>query len=606
MVWKKILLVLLSCCLSFTAYAKGKFDFGSKNQNQPSAFQFMQEVLGIRSVAPKYSRQLQIIKPIFDDFFMANSGLPFEKINSAVIWGKYVCFANNGLACLDKTDPQNLAKIIYPFDLLNGDLVDEFILDVYAKDNDLFVATYKSIYKFTLNSDGVPTKNIVLEEQASQVVAYKGKVVYFDDGVLSAIGADMQIPDFDSVFIKDLLSTKTYLIIVTEKGIFTWKEGVGDWEKVTEDESIILGIAAEHENNKLYMAIKLQNEYNVIEHIYLESQQSVTKIFWYFDEEITNLFLDGNKLYKVSGNEISSTKKNDKSEPFNYEATVDTKQTITNVADGAIYAVSEDGIQFFINNGISSQSKWSKLIKPTMLSVKGGSFTKGWDGGLFLIKDGALYYTAGGKWQKKLDKVSGFAVSGNYGLIYNGFAIKLVDFADILDGAELNIKGSIKDTKLVQAMTADDEKVFIARSDHIFECPLPKDTNIDLSNCIETKLDIDVNDFANVPSLEEVLVCAEEGLYRLTKGTDNLKLFIDKPCKAVTFADEGLYMASGNGEILLLDNSGKTVKQLCKKLQPMSGGLESYYNYIYISDFTRGVVGAKKDLFTGSTCETTE
>ncbi len=212
---------------------------------------------------------------------------------------------------------------------------------------------------------------------------------------------------------------------------------------------------------------------------------------------------------------------------------------------------------------------------------------------------------------KKLENVSDFDVTGNYGLIYNEYKIDLVDLADIMDGVTPDVHGSIKEVYGgVKVMTADAKRVFLANSTgtvHLYECPLPINEDIYLEDCIATEIGAYVNDLTNIPTLEEeVLVCTEKGLYRWTKGTDQLKQFTTMPCKAATFVDDDLYMINDKGEISMLDAYGKVVKQLCLKLQPMKGGLEAKDNAFYISDQKRGVVVVDKKLFTEVACPATE
>lgn len=610
MLWKKILLVFL-CCIGFTIistgiYGAGKFDFSKQYgiKNQTSALQIMQKAIGLESFTPNHFRQLKITKPNAGDFLMINDGLPYDQLKGTAVWGKYICFANKGLACLDSSDPLNSSAAIYPFDLLNGDLVYEGITDISGKDNILFVSTDKKIYKFVLAEDGNFTKSVVSEKGALQITEYKGDVVFKDlDGTLS--GTDVSIPEFISG-INNILSTKSYLLVVSEAGTYRWKPGLGDWESI--ENSKIFGIAADYKNDQLYVAVETESGGSKIVHCLLKPQCKCSK-FWSDDKEkVTDLFIDGDKLYKFNGSEIASADKDAENPFFNFVASIDAKQNIPNVINGSLYSFSNEGIQFFVDKGISAQSEWSALIKPSMLSVKGGSFAKPWAGGLFLVKENLLYKKVNDFWEEKSKKVYDFAVSGNYGLIYeNGGKIDLVDFADIIDGVEPEAKGSIKVTSLVTAFVADDKNVFIAAKDHLHECLLPVGKDIDLKDCTDTGLNSTVNDLTNIPTLEdEILVCADSGIYRWEKETNKIKQFTAMPCKATAFADDKLYVTNNMGEILMLNDKGDPIKQLCKKLQPMKGGLETKENAIYIADVKRGVVAAHKKLFTEELCPATE
>ena len=627
MVWKKSFFVL-GCCLTLTILstsinnisAADKFgnrylDNGYNTHGSRSKVTASQ-VIGTMLTASLGSHISKMTLPVFEDFFMMNAGLPYDQIKDTAVWGKYICFVNKSLACLDSTDPnldstdpKNPVKTIYPFDLLKGDLVYEDITDMSAKDDALYVATNKNIYKFVLAENGKIAKSIELEKGALQVTAYKGGAVYLDsDGVLS--GTSVSIPAFNSG-IKDLFSTKNYILIAGENGIYRWKPGLGSWEPVLDCQTI-LGIAPGYKNDELF-AIKSDGGSKIM-HCLLKPEIKCSEFEPNSGGEIVNVFLDGERLYKVENNDISWADKNAENPFFNYVASTEAAQDIVKVAkviNKSIFAYSQSGIKVFIDKGLDAPSEWSKkLIKPSMLSVKGGSFTKPWIGGLFLLKEKVLYRKVNSTWEKKLDNVSDFAVTGNYGLIYNGGKLDLIDFADIFDGVPPDIHHSITSSASVTALAADAEKVFIATPGHLHECPLPIDNDIDLNDlkyCNDVNIGAVVNDMTSIAALEEeVLVCAENGIYRWVKGTDNLKLFINMPCNAATFVDGDLYVTNDMGEILMLDDDGKAVKQLCEKLQPMKGGLEANGNAFYISDLKRGVVVADKKLFTDELCPATE
>jgi hypothetical protein len=616
MVWKKNFFVL-GCCLTLTILsglsnisAADKFSNRYPDNGHSGQFEgFEQRGLHATSTQSIMGSLLtdksQLVSKLalLDDFFMMNSGLPYDQIKDTAVWGKYICFVNKGLTCLS-ADPQNPVKAIFPFDLLNGDLVDEDIADISASDDILYVATDKNIYKFVLAGAGKFTKSVEVEKGALQITAYKGGIVYLNsDNVLSGT---TNIPAFD-FGISDLFSTKDYLLIAGENGIYKWKPGLGSFEPVL-DSQAILEIAPDYKNDALF-AIKSDGGSKIM-HCPLKPEVECSEFWSAPQEEITNVFLDGDKLYIVKGKDkdIYWADKGAKDPFFSYAASAEIGQDVANVINGFVYTVSQNSIQVFIDGGLGSQSNWL-IKKPSMLSVKGGSFTKSWYDALYLVKEGALYRPINGVWQKMLGKVDDFAVTGNYGLIYKGGsglfgngAINLVDFADIIDGVTPDVHGSIEAPSFVTAMTADAEKVFIADFGRLYECPLPIDKDIDLEDCFDTKINTLVNDMTNIPALNEVLVCAENGLYRWAKGTDNLTQITTTPCKAATFFEDSLYMINNKGEISMLDAYGNAVKQLCKKLQPMKGGLEAKGNVFYISDEKRGVVVVDKKLFTEEAC----
>ncbi len=367
----------------------------------------------------------------------------------------------------------------------------------------------------------------------------------------------------------------------------------------------ILSVAPDYENDELYAAVIVNPDSKIV-HCLLKPQVECSEFESVPQEYISRVFLDGERLYIVKDNAIYWADKNAEEPFFSYVAPAGTLQ-VAKVINESIYAFSQSGIRVFIDNGMDSPSYWSSMIKPSMLSVKGGQLTKSWDGELYLVKEKTLYRSISKfVWQKKVDKVSAFAVTGNYGLIFDGtFTVNLVDLADIIDGVIPNVLGSIEGPS-VKAMTADTEKVFIATLFYLYECSLPTEKDINIGSCAKTSVNAVVNDLTNVPSLKEVLVCAENGLYRWKKGTNKLTQITTAPCKAATFVEDNLYMINDKGEISMLDAYGKVVKQLCQKLQPMKSGLEVDGNYFYISDMKRGVVRVHKKLFSEVACPTTE
>lgn len=226
MVWKKTFFVL-SCCLVLTLLSTGIKSISAADRDDDAGSSDRSDTETAPSKTPALtSIGAMIAGPIHPDIaqwfingpVMMNAGLPYDQIRDNAVWGQYLCFVNNGLACVDSTDPKNPTKIISPFNLLNGDLVNEGITDISASGDTLYVATDKNIYKFVLAEDGKITKSVEVEKGALQITAFNGGIVYFtytkDGAVLSGTNVPTEIPMPNYIIIKNLLSTKSYLLIV--------------------------------------------------------------------------------------------------------------------------------------------------------------------------------------------------------------------------------------------------------------------------------------------------------------------------------------------------------------------------------------------------------
>lgn len=532
--------------------------------------------------------------------WLFNNGLPYKEIKKALEWDNYICFMNGRIACIDKADYDKEADL---FDLFSGGFVmwtGEVVKDASADDNVLYVATNKRMLKFTANNGSIQ-KNHLVSEGATAITKYNGGYAYSKKNGEIA-GSDVptsiaKLPVNNRKVATSLFSDGSSLIAVTGEQVYSWKPGVNSWEPfMSEPVSIVQKtVKFDEETHKLYFSDD--------QGVYECGVTADDGCKWVFPFTVTDISLGDGNLFVLtqSGSILSIPLDEDYAGYISIDAFNSNTDGVILASGDELFFAYDQGIWKFEDGGLAGNSSWNTIPHPVNLSLLGGRITSDWNDDLYMVAGGKLYrYSNDYSWVQLAPMTNGdksvspkfFAAVDNYAVVGQKDSVLVYDLADVLDGTANSPLNVIDGIGPVQAMTVvkeDDGVVaYLAASSNVYKCSVQKQ-----GDCTPnfSAANININQLAYLPAIKGVLLCADEGLFKLDTKMDLITSQIsDKPCSGVSVNGDKVFTMNAKGSVFQLDNLGAVEKSICLSVSPVVGSLHVDDDSIYLGSENLGVL----------------